>query len=118
MIATVTFGMGVDCLDVHQIVHIGAPDNVESYIQETGRAGRDGMQSVAVLLLIPGESRTQLEKDMKSYTTNIFNCRREMLFTNFEGDILKATSLCMCCDICYDLCKCGLCKIKSKDFVV
>ena len=62
VIATVTFGMGVDCPDVHQIMHIGAPDNVESYIQETGRAGRDGMLSVAVLLLIPGESRTHWRK--------------------------------------------------------
>ena len=42
--------MGIDCPDVHQIVHVGAPEDIESYIQETGRAGRDGMQSIAILL--------------------------------------------------------------------
>ena len=54
VVATIAFGMGVDCPDIHQIVHIGPPNDVESYIQETGRAGRDSMQSVAVLFQIPG----------------------------------------------------------------
>ena len=39
VLATVTFGMGIDCPDVHDIFHLGPPGNVESYIQETGRAG-------------------------------------------------------------------------------
>ena len=46
-IATVAFGMGLDCPDVRQVHHIGAHDDVESYIHETGGAGRDGMLSVA-----------------------------------------------------------------------
>jgi len=54
VIATVAFGMGIDCKNVHQIVHIGAPEDVESYIQATGRAGQDGAQSIAVLMQIKG----------------------------------------------------------------
>ena len=50
IITTVAFGMGIDCQDVRQIVHVGPPEDVESYIQETGRAGCDGLQSIAVLV--------------------------------------------------------------------
>ena len=41
VIATVAVGMGVDCSNVRQIIHIGLPDDVCNYIQETGQAGRD-----------------------------------------------------------------------------
>ena len=60
VIATVAFGMGIDCADITQIVHLGPPDDVEGYIQETGRAGRDGQSSLAVLLLLKG-ARHQMD---------------------------------------------------------
>ena len=46
----VTFGMGLDCTDVCQVIHVGAPDDVESFILETGRGGRGGNLSLATLL--------------------------------------------------------------------
>jgi len=118
VIATVAFGMGIDCPDVHQIFHLGAPDSIEAYIQETGRAGRDGVQSVAVLLLIKGETRHHIDNNMKAYITNATTCRRCMLFSNFEGHISTAESPCMCCDICSQVCTCGLCEIKCHFFVI
>ena len=54
VIATAAFGMGIDCADVYQICHVGPPEDKESYIQETGRAGRDGSHSLALLMVIKG----------------------------------------------------------------
>ena len=42
--------MGINCPDVRVIIHLSPPDDIDSYIQETGRAGRDGSPSKAILL--------------------------------------------------------------------
>ena len=118
VIATVAFGMGIDCRDVRQVVHVGPPEDIECYIQETGRAGRDGLPSVAVLLLIKGMKMVNTDVHMRSYISNETICRRKSLFDDFEGYIHDIESLCTCCDICRTSCQCSYCDLKVQSFCV
>lgn len=113
VIASVSYGMGVDCPHVRQVVHVGPPSNSESYIQETGRAGRDGLDSIAILFIIKGMGHT-VNESMKKYINNSSVCRRNVLFTDFEGFFPSQYSrLCMCCDVCSSNCHCPSCDCES-----
>ncbi len=118
VVATIAFGMGIDCKDIREVVHVGAPDDVESYIQETGRGGRDGLPSLAALLLTRASKHKKSEA-MIEYMKNETNCRRDLLFNNMESyEHLDCGSKCLCCDICAKMCNCGSCDVKCSPFIM
>ena len=116
VIATMAFGMGIDCQNVRQIIHVGTPDDVCSYIQETGRAGRDGAISMATLL--KSKIYHQVDDDIKQYVTNSNKCRRDILFGYMDNYThTDFDKMCLCCDVCARSCVCGMCKEMLKPFV-
>ncbi len=114
IVATVAFGMGIDKSNVRFVVHYDLPKNIESYYQETGRAGRDGLASEALLLFGYGDvaiarglietSDNDERKRIEGYKLNTMvgfaealSCRRRILMGYF-GDSLVTD--CGNCDIC------------------
>ena len=107
LVALIALGMGVDCKGVHHTIHFGPSKNIEAYIQETGRARRDGKQSVA-FLVYHGLQLNHVDKDVKHYIKTD-ECRRKTLLCNFDGTstLSSPQPLHMCCCNCAADCKCG-----------
>ena len=100
--------MGLDCPNVRRIIHWGPSNDVEAYIQETGRAGRDGKFAEALLYTISRPGNQFVDDTMKAYTKNKEICRRQMLLKDFDGSVDFCVS-CTCCDVRETKCKCPNC---------
>ncbi|XP_066916733.1 uncharacterized protein [Clytia hemisphaerica] len=107
LICTSAFGMGVNTKGITQIIHFGPPRSIESYIQECGRAGRDGEPSKCHLIY-NGMLMLFTSDEMRTYVQNKESCRRRQLRESFEASGEEGMVGCQCCDYCSRDCICDL----------
>jgi ATP-dependent DNA helicase RecQ len=113
VVATVAFGMGIDRSDVRFVLHAGAPQSLEHYQQESGRAGRDGLEAECVLIASSADflkwrvllerngelspERRALMRDMERYAAAV-SCRHRYLVGYFGESYARQG--CDACDYC------------------
>ncbi|KAK4274954.1 hypothetical protein QN277_018107 [Acacia crassicarpa] len=115
MVATVAFGMGIDKPDIRQVIHYGCPKSLESYYQESGRCGRDGIASVCCLYYTRSDftkgkfycGELQTAKQRKAVMESLIaaeryclltTCRRKFLLEYFGENV--SSDRCGNCDNC------------------
>lgn len=115
IVATIAFGMGIDKPNIRFVIHYDLPKNLETYYQETGRAGRDGGVSDCILFYSYGDKRKtdyfieqKVDENEKRIAYNKLRdminfcesrtCRRNILL-NYFGEAFDKTN-CENCDIC------------------
>ena len=105
LIATSPVGMGVNYKGLNNILHYGPPKDLDAFIQQLGRAGRDGTQSYQ-MLIYNGRHLRKLEEDMMKYVQNNEICRRRQLLGAYDSIPCEGIVNHLCCDICSKNCQC------------
>ncbi|MCB1156141.1 MAG: ATP-dependent DNA helicase RecQ [Leptospiraceae bacterium] len=113
LVASIAFGMGIDIPDIRYVIHFQAPSSIEAYLQESGRAGRDGKKSQCILFFRNTDTSVQKKlisskinlKEEESLLENLQNyiftdeCRQKYISNYFDQEEIAD---CGTCDTCRD----------------
>lgn len=116
-IATIAYGMDIDCKDVKVVIHYGPSYKLETYLQESGKAGWNSTEQCRAFMLYSSLMMKHSSEDIKSYVKDSSRCRRKILLENFDVEDFSLPTyehFHKCCNICQKECKC---QENSCDFV-
>ena len=107
VLSSTSFSMGLDVKNVDTVIHYGPPNDVDDYLQESGRAGRNPeIQCHAILLKYKRcLGSPNISNIMKEYVKTM-KCRRQLLLSVFDTDKEEKHAHHLCCDNCKRTCNC------------
>ena len=113
LVATISFGMGIQIEDVDLVLNWGPPNTVLTYWQEVGRCARDGRTGYALLLSCPISGKSNIEPAMKNVSSPTSqDCLRQLILNHMKIKGMADIDLPGCNEACTDIiekCKCPKC---------
>ncbi|KAJ8301105.1 hypothetical protein KUTeg_020092 [Tegillarca granosa] len=110
-ICTNAAGRGVNFKGITHVVNFGPPVELDTFIQQIGRAGSDDH-----ILIYNGRQLKNIDSEVKKYTQNSDTCRRKVLCGNYTSDLNISIEGHKCCDICSASCNCGKTDCNTETF--
>ncbi|XP_055997919.1 ATP-dependent DNA helicase RecQ-like [Ostrea edulis] len=114
VLATVALGIGMHAPAVRKVIHFKCPTSIEKYLQETGRAERDGLPADAILYVNKTDvrkNRPGMQNSMRQYCTSTDTCLRLQLLQHLDYKPEEGNKNCKCCSVCDILCNCTDCEL-------
>ena len=108
LVATSAYGMGIDIPSVRLVLHVDSPGSLEAYVQQAGRAGRDGLPAECWLAFSPADGRTharlrgaaEARAPFETLTAYAYasSCRQQLIARHFSEE--EELPACAVCDVC------------------